>query len=69
MYACVCVNLSYQKCSLGVFGALDAQCVELALLQAALHQTDRTADATLDVLKRRSWEALSQLIIQHLPDR
>lgn len=59
----------YQKSGLGVLGALDAKCVKLALLQAALHQTDCTADATLDVKKRRRREALPQLIIQHLPDR
>ncbi|TNN87458.1 hypothetical protein EYF80_002175 [Liparis tanakae] len=57
------------KCHLGVFSALDAHRVELPLLQAAMHEADRTADATLDVLKRRSREALPQLIIQHLPNR
>jgi len=65
----VFVSASYQKCRLGVFSAFDAHRVELPLLQAALHETDRTADATLDVLKRRSREALPQLIIQHLSDR
>lgn len=46
----MCVCVFYQKCSLGVFSALDAECVELALLQAALHQTDCTAYTSLDVL-------------------
>lgn len=66
---CVCWCVADQKCSLGIFGALDAQRVELPLLQAALHQTDGAAHATLDVLKSRSREALPQLIKQHLPGR
>lgn len=61
--------MSYQEGSLGVFGALDAQRVELPLLQAALHQADGRAHAALDVLKGRSREALAQLVKQHLPGR
>lgn len=60
------VHVKYQKGSLGVLSALDAQSVELALLQAALHQADGAAHATLDVLEGRGREALPQLIIQHL---
>lgn len=69
MFVCSGVHVKYQKRSLGVFGALDAESVELPLLQAALHQTDCAAHATLDVLKGRSREALPQLVIQHLSGR
>lgn len=61
-----CLRSSYQEGSLGVFGALDALRVKLALLQAALHQADGAADAPLDVLKRCGREALPQLVVQHL---
>lgn len=64
----VSVFVSHQERSLGVLRALDAQRVKLALLQAALHQADGAADATLDVLERRGREALPQLVVQHLPD-
>lgn len=63
------MHVKYQKRSLGVFSALDAQSVELPLLQAALHQTDCAAHATLDVLQGRGREALPQLITQHLSGR
>lgn len=63
------VHVTHQEGRLGVLRALDAQSVELPLLQAALHQTDSAAHATLDVLKRRSREALPQLVTQHLSGR
>lgn len=63
---CSSVQVKYQKGSLGVFRALDAQSVELPLLQAALHQADGAAHATLDVLKGGGREALPQLVTQHL---
>lgn len=41
----------------------------LALLQAALHQTDGTADPTLQVLQSTDWISSSQLAHQHLSSR
>lgn len=66
---CVCSQVPHQEGSLGDLCAVNAQVVELALLQAALHQTHCTAHPTLDVLQRGRREALPQLIIQHLPER
>ena len=66
---CVCTQVPHQEGSLGDLCAVNAQVVELALLQAALHQTHCTAHPTLDVLQRGRREALPQLIIQHLPER
>lgn len=65
----VCTQVPHQEGSLGDLCAVNAQVVELALLQAALHQTHCTAHPTLDVLQRGRREALPQLIIQHLPER
>lgn len=51
------LRATYQEGQLGFIGALNAFCVKLALLEAAVHDVHSTCHPTLDVLKGGGWEA------------
>lgn len=58
---------THQKGLLGLIGAFNAFGIELALLQAAVHDVHGTGHPSLEVLEGRGWKALLQLVVQNLP--
>lgn len=58
----------YQERELRLVGALDALRVELALLQAAVHEAHSTGHPALDVLEGGGREAHAQLVTQDVPE-
>lgn len=53
---------THQKGLLGLVGAFNAFGIELALLQAALHDVYSTGHPSLEVLEGRGWKALLQFV-------